>query len=147
LDRSSRNNQRKQDIQTILEAVSNYELDDSANFPTACGIGGSPPLCDKAGGGPNPNDYFMQYAENRLTIYQPNNISSNPQTTTDRVNQPALTAPNDTQVVEIFNYELCSNTTLGAATIQGAGYSDIVALYALESGNTTTVIPQCEQLE
>ncbi len=33
LQRTSRNNQRKQDVQTVLELVSRYELNNSGNVP------------------------------------------------------------------------------------------------------------------
>lgn len=158
LERSSSNNERKQEVQTILEAVSDYELDNSGDFPSSCGTGGLPqcnvscthpdpnPICEADPDPYKPGDFFMQYVQNQLAIYQSSDISTDPQTSSTRTNQPALTAVSDLQKVEIFNYEKCSTTTAGAATIQGAGYNDVVALYALDSGNSTVAIPQCEQL-
>jgi prepilin-type N-terminal cleavage/methylation domain-containing protein len=140
LTRSSRNNQRKQDVAIILSAVSRYELNDSGNFPSPCGNGAQPP-CTQSGGGPNPNDYFLQFAGGKLTYYPGSGVSSNPQTSVSRFNQAG---PNDIGKVQIYNYEKCSNTP-GTATIAGAGYSDIVALYDLESGNGG-MTPQCQQL-
>jgi type II secretory pathway pseudopilin PulG len=149
LSRSSRNNQRKQDVQLILGAVSHYQLNDSGDFPTDCGP--SPQThCTNAGGGPNPNDYFLQYVQNKFTFYAPNGVPGDPssgifshhQTSTNRVNRGAIT---DTQGIKIYNYEKCDPNHLGAAIITGAGYSDIVALYALESGNSG-MVSQCQQL-
>jgi prepilin-type N-terminal cleavage/methylation domain-containing protein len=158
LERSSSNSQRKQAVQSILEAVSDYELDNSGDFPSACGTGALP-LCNVSCTNPNPNpvceadpnptrssDFFMQYNETGFTIYQASDISSHPQTSATRANQAALTAGSDVRKVEVFNYEKCSTSTPGAATIVGAGYSDVVALYGLESGNKSVATPQCEQL-
>ncbi len=39
LTRGSRNNQRKQDATAILQVISQYELNNSGNFPPGCGQG------------------------------------------------------------------------------------------------------------
>jgi prepilin-type N-terminal cleavage/methylation domain-containing protein len=140
LERSSRNNQRRQDVASILAAVSHYELNDSGNFPSECATLLRPVHCSQSGGGPNPNDYFMQFAQSKLTYYADGNISSNPQTSTARFNRAAVT---NVEMVQVWDYEKCGAG--GTATIAGAGYSDMVALYALESGGGATT-PQCEQL-
>ncbi|HVX56163.1 MAG TPA: type II secretion system protein [Candidatus Saccharimonadales bacterium] len=142
LQRSSRNSQRKQDVQTILQAVSHYELNDSGKFPDDCG-GDSHPACT-ATGGSTPNDYFLRFSGHTITYYTgADQVVARNQTSETKTNQGPNT---DINTVDIYNYELC-NRTGGAASYFGAGYSDIVALYALETGNGgTTGTPQCQQL-
>lgn len=142
--RNSRNNQRRQDVQTILSAVSHYELNNSGNFPSVCGPS-QPALCTQSGGGPNPNDYFLQYDRRNLSFYQPIDITSMPQTTAagGRMDRAPITNP---ETLQLYNYEKCSSTTPGGATITGASYSDVVALYAIESNNSGGLSSECQQL-
>lgn len=136
--RSGRNNQRRQDVSTILEAVSHYELIDSGSMPNDCG--GAGPSCMNSGGA-TPNDYFLHDYKSKLTYYttpaqiQFRSLSS----TADRV-----TSTTNLDNVYIYNYQLCSTTTNGATTYIGAGFNNIVAVYAVETGNGPT--PQCQQL-
>src|SRR5262249_21749913 len=67
LTRSNRNNQRRQDVQAILEAVSRYELNDSGKFPDDCGDV-SQPACSRPGGS-TPNDYFLRFVFRTLSYY------------------------------------------------------------------------------
>jgi type II secretory pathway pseudopilin PulG len=143
LQRSSHNNQRKQDVSTILRAVSQYELKDSGNFPADCPTG--PKDCTYQLG--STNDYFLFSSKDSLNLYQPTDISLKGQTTA--AGQPNTRAPqsgpNNADKVQIYNYEKCSAVTNGAAVIAGAGYDSVVALYDLESGQGSPT-PQCQQL-
>jgi type II secretory pathway pseudopilin PulG len=123
LERNSRNNQRKQDIQTITGVISQYELDNSANLPA------QPTLRAKL--------------TNKLTFYYLNNVSI----CTHNIGQSAcsLSAVNNGDVVSIYNHALCSSTTQGTATSIGAGYNDVVALYGIETGSNG-VGSECQQL-
>jgi prepilin-type N-terminal cleavage/methylation domain-containing protein len=151
LQRNSRNNIRKQDVTNILQAVSHYELSNSGNFPDSCGLGPKalPPLtfstdCFNQIG--NSNDYFLQYEKGKLYYYDGTNIILDNQTsltvsgTAANDNIPALSNIN---LVEIYNFETCDTTTHGA-TLSGAGYNSVVALYAIETNGG--VSPQCDQL-
>ena len=141
LTRSSRNNQRKQDVASILGAVSHYELNNSGTFPSNCGSAGHP-LCN-ASGQPLHNVQFTYY-DSGIT----GNIIIVPQSRTISpvaVDIPALSGSNADQKVQIYNYEKCDTVNGGAATINGAGYNDVVALYALEAGGSG-ISTQCEQL-
>src|SRR5258708_33888221 len=76
LQRSSRNNQRKQDISTILHAVSQYELANSGNYPLDCNNLVNPTTCDMdRGSSQYPNDYFLKRTMNKLTFYHAGDIS------------------------------------------------------------------------
>lgn len=147
LQRSGHNNQRRQDVQVILESVSHYELNDSGKFPDDCGNG--PPQCTSPGGS-TPNDYFLRYAGDNLTFYVDTDPSgqhvSGPHvisrhlTSSSHINEP----PNHhLDNVFIYNYQICDQTG-GGAHFQGAGYSDVVALFAIEASGGNA--PQCQQL-
>lgn len=118
LERNGRNSQRKQDVSTILQAISHYELDNSANFPSTVAT-------------------MLKYAPQNLSWYTPSDIFLNP----GMVAAPPVT---NTEQVEIYDFEFCSATTLGSANNQGADYSNIVALYAVEGGGGA--ISECQQL-
>jgi type II secretory pathway pseudopilin PulG len=127
LIRNGRNNQRRQDVQTILGAVSHWELNNSGNVPNT------------------PGDDFLTYVQSKLTAYTYNTTYTyihskveTPGVTLTSVNHDPDTDPDQ---VFVYNYQKCSG---GGSTYAGAGYSDVVALYAVEGGNG--MIPQCEQL-
>jgi prepilin-type N-terminal cleavage/methylation domain-containing protein len=122
LQRGSRNNQRKQDVQVILEAVSHWELNNSGNIPT-------------------PTDNYLQASNAKLTYYDPLNVYINGGSSGWSPAPNPVTATPD---VEVYNYQKCSATSLGSSTAAGAGYSDIVALYTIETAGGTT--PKCQQL-
>lgn len=145
LQRGGHNNQRRQDIQTMLGAVSRYELNNSGKFPDDCGSGGFP-ACTSVGGS-TPNDYFLRYVGNKMTFYEDNGNSGNHVmlrhlTSASHINQPPN---NNLGTVIIYNYELC-NETGGGAHFQGAGYSDVAALYAVENASAGGHAAQCQQL-
>ncbi len=149
LERSSRNNQRKQDAAFILDTVSHSELSNSGNFPVECGSGQDGPSggfgiigfnCDQPSA-------FLNNLMNKIVYYQASNIGLLDQTASSgnwnsRQPQPG---PNDVDKIEVFDYEKCDASSPGKATIVGAGYNDVVALYTLESGSGGK-LPQCEQL-
>jgi len=170
LERSSRNNQRRQDVQTMLAAVSHYELNDSGNFPQPCGSGTLSAADDHGGavtvnfterdvttGGvaycnldlhdtTYPNDNFLKDVANKLIYYEKEGIGLYAQTTTaDATNQRRniVNGITDPDKIVILNYEKCGSK--GTATINGAGYGDIVALYAIETGHSGHQ-SQCQQL-
>ena len=135
LERSSRNNQRKQDVQTILQQVSHYELDNSGDVPDQT------QLCTN----------LQSYA--KLTYYDLSSCAMNIKMTqygSPNESPPTLiTSPDsgDVNKVDIYNYAKCSTSNLGDATGTGAGYNDIVALYAIETGSSSSdTASECQQL-
>lgn len=137
LGRSSRNHSRKQDVQAILEAVSQYELNNSGDLP---GLGSN----------------FLQYYQ--LTYYKQVVQYGGGSLPTSGIGvyvygssvgppaPPTVIAPNTSaETVIIYNYQKCSTTTPGGSVNSGAGYNDVVALYGIETGNNTTA-GECEQL-
>lgn len=128
LQRNSRNNERKQDAQAVLEAVSRYALSHGGNF-VDCGHDST--------GSCMGNGNLLQYSN--ISYYHDNDqvvVRSLPPST----NAPA---PTDKEVIYVYNHQKCA---LGGAraTAQGAGYSDVVALYALETANSTAW--RCQQI-
>ena len=123
LERNSRNNQRRQDVSGILEAISHWELNNSGNIPNP------------------PGDNFLQADDTKLTYYD----------ATTGINVQTISAgttvspPADLDKVYIYNYQRCSTASPGTSTFQGAGYGDVVALYAIETGSGGTA-RQCQQL-
>ena len=156
LSRSSRNTQRKHDVSVMLGEISNYELRDSDNFPQTCGGAPNPdcfhPLIDVKTGNPSikyPNDFFLQYSTSDLTYY--NNTGNNNlavQIIADYPQNNILGNPppnTNLDQVLIYDYEKCSSAGGGQTDNSGADYNNVVALFATEGGNGTTV-PQCQQL-
>jgi prepilin-type N-terminal cleavage/methylation domain-containing protein len=130
LQRNARNNQRRQDVATVLEAVSHWELNNSGTIPSS-------------------SDNYLQYTQKRLTAYDPAQIqihgqSTDPASPNKASNQAAKSGTSALDELDVYNYEKCDTANPGAATIQGAGYSDAVALYAVETGNG--VVGQCKEL-
>jgi len=126
LERSSRNSQRKQDVSALLQGVAHYELDNSGDFPLSLSLL-SPYV-------PHLNYYSLT----------PPPLPTPPYITL--VSTPQATTAPETYVDEvvIYEYQLCSSTTPGATTDVGADYSDVVALYALETGGAPA--SECQQL-
>jgi type II secretory pathway pseudopilin PulG len=130
LQRNSRNNQRKQDVQAVLEAVSHYELNNSGNF-LDCGHGAFP-SCVGSG-------HLLAYSH--MTFY-----TDDSQVVVHLLNSgQAAPTPSaaDRDNIYIYNHQKCNVSGTGATT-QGAGYGDIVALYALETSND--YFWHCQQL-
>jgi prepilin-type N-terminal cleavage/methylation domain-containing protein len=120
MQRNSNNNRRKQDVAAILGAVSRYGLNHSGNFP-------------------DPADGYLQFT--RLSIYEPAQVFA----TALSAGTAAPSSPNtNLETVFVNNYQKCSTTSPGSSTSVGAGYSDVVALYAIETSAGSA--PQCLQL-
>ena len=131
LQRNARNNQRKNGAASILQALSHFELSNS---------GAIPPDCAGAACLSSP---FIQ--NQKLIFYDGNNgttISLTHGSANAPVNRSAIT---NTDTIQIYNYQRCSDSVQGAGTSTAAGYNDVVALYALERGSGTGT-PQCQEL-
>lgn len=142
LERAGRNNQRRQDVNLILEAVSHYEFKDSANFPPDCGSAGN--QCTSNTGGTNPNDNFLQFASKQLSYYTPDILPTGVVLTNRSSASPDLGPNTNLDQVQVYNYAICDASSPGSAKTAGADYSNIVALFALETASSTA--PQCQQL-
>lgn len=118
--RNSRNSQRKQDVASILQAVSRFQLNNSGRFPEDA-------------------DNILQRYAIRMAVY---NVGS----VTFRSSGPLggdMTGLTDADVVEVWNHHKC--TTNGGAIDDGAGYRDVVALFAIEQRGAPSA-PQCQSL-
>lgn len=134
LQRSSRNNQRKQDVQSILGAISSYKLNNSGSMPVSA-------------------SNFLKYA--KLSSYPkttnyisggigtPNTNGVNIYTESPSV-APKTESNSSLDTVDVYNYRKCATNPEGSATNSGAGFGDVVALYAVETGHG--VGSQCQQL-
>jgi prepilin-type N-terminal cleavage/methylation domain-containing protein len=127
LQRSGRNNQRKQDVSIVLQAVSNYELNNSGDFPTTNDL----------------QNFLNNYEKSKLSYYSPTEVTS--------VNQPAtsvvspIPGQSSSDSVVVYDHAKCDASSDGGATNAGAAYTDVVGLYALESSGSA-VTAQCQQL-
>lgn len=138
LDRSSRNNLRRQDATLILQAVSKYELNNSGNFPPQCDA--SNPCYSAVSG--SPNDNFLRFDRSKLAFYTDNSaIRLYPQSTST---SSSVSNTSDVDHIYIFNYLKCSPNVTGQPASQGAGYNDVVALFSVETGGGSAL--QCMQL-
>jgi type II secretory pathway pseudopilin PulG len=124
LVRTGHNNQRKQDVASVLQAVANYELNNSANFPA--------------------NNGYLQYT--KLTMYDvtAGDIVLNNRTQTLTSNPPDPSINANVGTVQIYNYAKCDPANPGAAIVQGSDYRDIVALYGLETAGGS--VGHCQQI-
>lgn len=124
VQRNGRNNQRKQDVQAILANVSHYALNNSGNFPSDS---------------QNANSIKTGL---KLSYYSLDKVEIQ--------SRPALTSidptnPLDLDRVIVANRQKCAADNLGGATPNGAGYSDVVALYMIETGGGNTA-KRCQEL-
>lgn len=127
LQRTSRNDQRRQDVQAILEAVSQYQLNNSGNFPNDCDGD-----CEQ---GTN----YLRFT--KLSNYEFSDVETKVLTADiTREFSDIVTL----QQVKVHNYNKCKNDATGAAVGKGAGFGDVVAIYAIEtrSGHAQ----KCQQL-
>lgn len=130
LQRNSRNNQRKQDIASILEAVSHYELNNSGAMPKPCGHGGGEDECnagDKVLNGVRLGFYTSPAAGSDETITM--------QFFADSSSAATVTNPGGIYKVAIYNFQHCKSDGTGDSTKTAAGFRDVVALYSTENGN------------
>lgn len=118
--RNSRNNQRKQDVQAVLAAVSSYKLNNSGALPGF-------------------SSNFLQYT--KLYLYNPANVIVIPQSP---VITPISQSNNNLNTVRVYDYRKCSTTSPGYSTNKGAGFGDVVALYAIETASGRS--RQCQQM-
>lgn len=121
LQQNSRNNLRKQDVATILAGISRYSLNNSGEYPGVTGFLTGP--------------YKLYY-------YSTGDVNLNIRTND---NPGPISANSNLDTVFIYNYAKCDPSTKGAAIAKGAGYDDLVALFATESGRGN-VTPQCQKL-
>lgn len=135
LTRNSGNNLRKQDAANILQVISQYELNNSGNFPSGCGTGYSS-VCKTSS-----TSSLLYYTTLSYYDATSDQVTVHPQTETSAAPIPAVT---NTDKVTIYNYEKCADGQ-NTATNMGADYSDIVAVYAVESGGSTPD-SQCQEL-
>lgn len=144
LQRDSRNNQRKQDVATILNAVSHYELNNSGNFPSPAATSSNDFLYYVNQG--NKLTYYNGTSENYFTgpgSFPASGIGIYSGSATD---SSVTYAPNNSlEAVYIVNYQKCDSNSSGGSSNAAAGYGDVVALYALENGNAPPQ-PECQQL-
>lgn len=123
LQRNSRNNQRTQDAQTILAAVSQWELNHAGTIPDTTNL----------------QNFLTSYYSSKLTFFEPTGISVS---TPSADSVPPPPTPADLANLIVSNHYKCSGAS--GATSQGAGYSDVVALYFIETSNGKAL--HCEQL-
>jgi prepilin-type N-terminal cleavage/methylation domain-containing protein len=146
LDRSSRNNQTRQDIQLILAAVSRWELNNSGNFPSQPNNTTNPITSN--------TDFLydvpLTYYNNVIDSTHPFPTNIILQTTnsiyaagTTIASTPFMNTSTLNTVI-IANHLKCDSNNDGNATYQGASYSDVVALYSIDTGNNAS--PQCSEL-
>lgn len=147
LQRNSRNNQRKQDIQDILQAVSNYELNNSGNMPSSGAPIALPQLTFYTD--PVPLGPTITYFAMPNPCVPPNNVAAVnfciAGNWTDAPSGAVNNSVNRLDSVLIYNHEKCDPANAGHSTRTGAGFSDVVALYAIETGNGGDA-PVCQQL-
>jgi prepilin-type N-terminal cleavage/methylation domain-containing protein len=119
LQRSSRNNQRKQDVSAVLGAVTQYMLNNSGTFPG--------------------DEASVVLAKAKINYYDNNGsdikIIAIPSRGTAGSNNTSI------DQLSIYNRSKCDPDNPGQATSNGAGYSDIVALYHIETGGDSA--PKC----
>ena len=129
LQRNSRNNQRKQDVAAILAAVSHWELNHSGNIPD-----------------PTKGDNYLQYTTQKLTYYNTPSANINISPTSLGNSSGLVTKGPVTSLdtVDIYNHQKCVDSPQGTSSNAGAGYDDIVALFAIETGSGAN--SQCQQL-
>lgn len=158
LQRSSVNNQRRQDVLIILQAISHYELSNSGTFPGNCGgIGeiscAASPSIWPPNGGPLHYENPINNQAGKLTYYisltptatTSGQVTIDPQTISPlRAGISARGPQTSTQHVSIYNYAKCDPNNPGKSTAIGASYNDVVALYALASASS--YVPQCQAL-
>lgn len=138
LTRNSRNAQRKQDVSAILQAVSNYQLNNSGAFVGPCGITAAP-RCDATATTP---PRFLSVAGPKLSSYDPAEVSA---PVTGRTDPFAVAGETSVEKVKVLHYHKCRDD--GQAIRDGAGFRDIVALYAVETGaGGPTGTRQCQEL-
>lgn len=154
LERSSQNNQRRQDVQQILAAVSHYELNNGGNMPSS-----SAPL---SSGDLSKLTYYTPLVANKSPQYSD---ASGSQCVPGSATRPLIVfcvagdwtdtpsqAPSasgngspDVDTVYVYNHQVCDSNNPGFSTRNGAGYNSVVALYTIQTGRSSTAV-KCQQL-
>lgn len=129
LQRNSRNTQRRQDVSTILSAISTFGLSNSGAYPNDCG---PPAAVCGTGTGLTYNNDLREYDADHIFITAPGAVGG------------PLGPDSDVTSVRIYNHYRCDPNVTGRAISDGAGYYDVVAVFALESSSGTE--GQCQQL-
>jgi prepilin-type N-terminal cleavage/methylation domain-containing protein len=119
LQRSNRNNQRKQDANAVLQAISRWELNNSGNIPHL-GV-----------------DDFLHGT--KLFYFEISDISLG-----SGKGVSTVAANTNLATLKLYNYQRCDPANPGKSVNTGAGYHDIVALFALETSGA--VAGRCQQL-
>lgn len=125
LERNSRNNQRKQDVATVLAAISRYGLNNSGEFPAA-----------------GTESVVLSSAFKLYYYSDSGQVEFAPQTNTTATDHLGT---NDIDKVTVYNYAKCESDNSGKAIAKGAGYDNVVVLFTIESGNSNTA-NRCQQL-
>ncbi len=124
IQRNGSNGQRRNDVQAMLQAISQYGLNNSGNFPVQSEV---PTL--------------LKYS--KLTLYLVSDITL--VSGTSNIARTPQGPINDSSKVYIYNYQKCDTSNQGISTAVGADYKNIVALYAV-AGRGTATTPQCSEL-
>ncbi len=151
LTRSSRNSERRTGVASILHSVSFYALNHGGSIVPSCTFSGATSCVA----------LFQSLSFAKIPYYNGANgfgtgfvvcdgtyssgslsFGTNADCSPASSSQPTRTDPDK---VLIFNYQHCDPNTPGAGTNIGAGYSDVVALYAIETGSATGA-GQCQEL-
>jgi len=155
--RNQRNDQRKTSVSNILSAIHTFELNNSGQMAPNCGS--SDASCNALNQGYHNEDfgYYNDTNGTQVIICQGNYGGSGlvygdagNQTDCYARNPPtvppstSMSPVHDVNKVYVYNYQRCDPNTQGAGTSSAAGYSDQVAMFALESGTGDT--PQCIDL-
>ena len=128
LMRSQRNSQRKEDVAYILNSVQRYQLTNSGKFPD-CG-GGSSPSC-----------FGLVVDKTKISLYDTGTDTT--LIITPETPLQSVTKVSNVEQIRVYNYQKCDPNNQGLATSDSAGFTDIVALYAVESGSGSTSL--CQQ--
>ena len=119
LQRAGRNNERKQDITALLGAISQYKLNHSGTFPSS-----------------TPAEKAIILKNAKRTYY------TDPASITISATPASNTTTPD--IVTLYNYSKCNSNGDGDRVSGGAGYSDVVALFSIET--TTSSAFRCQEL-
>lgn len=115
ITRNSRNSQRRQDVSLLVQAVTKFALNNSGGFPQTA-------------------DTTDLIANAKLSYYDAANVKIQ---AVDPANAATLPAPNpvvDVETVAVYNYQKCDDANPGKSIGTAAGYADVVALFAVETG-------------
>jgi prepilin-type N-terminal cleavage/methylation domain-containing protein len=140
LNRSGHNHSRRQDVATILEAVSHYEVSHSGNVPDSCYGDVDDPPNDLLGC----KTAFL--GNTQLKFYPMTDITFTPQSSDSSATYTSgsfLPETRDT-IVSVTNYHRC-NESVDKNTQNAAGYFDVIALYFVEKSGGQYEL-QCQQL-